>query len=446
MSNTWLFRPMDNSPLILFRIIFGVLISLESFGAIATGWVRENLVTPNFTFNFIGFDWLQFLVGPQMYLYFALMGILGICISFGYRYRFCMPAFTILWTGAYLLQKTAYNNHYYLLILLAIIMCFMPATSSRSLDVKQGRLTENQWMPAYVKWIFVLQLFLVYTYAAIAKLYPDWIDLTFIRFLLSTKAEYPLIGDILQNPSLQTVIAWGGLIFDGLIIPALLWKPSRKIAFLLAIVFHLFNSVVFQIGIFPYLSLALTVFFFAPETIRKLFFKQGPLDERNKPTFSRPKAIWIWGWALYFLIQTVLPLRHHMIPGDVLWTEEGHRMSWRMMLRARYGSIQFEVVNKETGARTVPDLSQMLTKRQQVRIAGYPDLIWQFAQRLAREYKLEGQDVAVYANAKVSINARPLEQFTDPRVDLATEDWDPFRHHHWILPSPIDEKATTRID
>ncbi|MBT8236026.1 MAG: HTTM domain-containing protein [Bacteroidia bacterium] len=442
MSTARLFRPMDNSPLIVFRIIFGALISLECFGAIATGWVRENVVEPTFTFNFIGFEWLQFLVGPQMYLYFALMGILGICISLGYRYRFCMPAFTLLWTGAYLLQKTAYNNHYYLLILLALIMCFMPANSSHSLDMKQGRLTENQWMPAYVKWIFVLQLFLVYSYAAIAKLYPDWTDLTFIRFLLQTKADYPLIGDVLQSPSLHSVITWGGLLFDALIIPALLWKPSRIIAFFVAIVFHLFNSIVFQIGIFPYLSLALTLFFFSPGTIRKLFFKQTPLEEGDKPAFSPPKAIWIWGWAIYFLIQTILPLRHHMIPGEVLWTEEGHRMSWRMMLRARYGSIQFEVVNKETGARTVPDISQMLSKRQQIRIAGYPDLIWQFAQRLAREYALDGQDVAVYANAKVSINGRPLEQFTDPRVDLAGEDWDPYRHHHWILPSPIHESHT----
>ena len=422
MSTAWLFRPMDNSPLIVFRIMFGALISLESFGAIATGWVRENLVEPTFTFNFIGFDWLQFLVGPQVYFYFVLMGILGICISLGYRYRFCMPAFTLLWTGAYLLQKTAYNNHYYLLILLALIMCFMPANSSHSLDIKQKRTTENQWMPAYVKWIFVLQLFLVYSYATIAKLYPDWTDLTFIRLLLGSKAEYPLIGNALQDPLLQSVIAWGGLFFDGLIIPALLWKPSRKIAFLLAIVFHLFNSLVFQIGIFPYLALALTVFFFSPGYIRKLFFKQGPLDKSNKPTFAQPKAVWIWGWAIYFLIQIALPLRHHLIPGEVLWTEEGHRMSWRMMLRSLNCSIQFDLVNKETGTRTVPDLSQMLTKKQRARVAAYPDLIWQFAQRLAREYALEGQDVAVYANAKVSINGRPLEQFTDPRVDLAGED------------------------
>ena len=125
MSPRFLSERIDNSPLIVFRIILGLLISLECFGAIITGWVRTNLVEPSFTFNFIGFDWLQPLVGPQMYAYFIIMGALGLCIMLGYRYRFSIIAFSLMWTGAYLLQKTSYNNHYYLLILIAGIMWFL---------------------------------------------------------------------------------------------------------------------------------------------------------------------------------------------------------------------------------------------------------------------------------------------------------------------------------
>ncbi|HSR60491.1 MAG TPA: HTTM domain-containing protein, partial [Robiginitalea sp.] len=64
-----LFSRIDNSPLVLFRICFGVLIALECFGAIATGWVRRTLVEPEFTFPFIGFEWLQPLPGMGMYGY-----------------------------------------------------------------------------------------------------------------------------------------------------------------------------------------------------------------------------------------------------------------------------------------------------------------------------------------------------------------------------------------
>ena len=248
MNETFLTKRVDNSPLIIFRIILGLLISLECFGAIATGWVRTNLVEPSFTFNFIGFDWLQPLVGPQMYAYFVVMGILGICIMLGFRYRFSMIAFTILWTGAYLLQKTSYNNHYYLLILIASIMCFLPANKGYSLDVKRDPMLASNSMPAYVKWIFVAQLFVVYTYAAIAKIYGDWLDTSFIAYLLKPKADYPIIGAALQSPTMHKIVATYGILFDLLIIPALLWKRTRVLALIFSIVFHLFNSIVFQTG------------------------------------------------------------------------------------------------------------------------------------------------------------------------------------------------------
>ena len=437
MKMAFLTRPMDNSPLIIFRIFFGLLISLECFGAIATGWVRTNLVEPVFTFNFIGFDWLQPLVGPQMYVYFTLMGILGICILIGYKYRFSMIAFTMLWSGAYFLQKTSYNNHYYLLILLSFIMCFLPANKAYAWDARKSAQGESQFMPEYVKWIIVSQLFIVYTYAAIAKLYGDWLDLIFIEYLLRGKSDYPVIGELLQTRGMHRTMAVYGILFDLLVVPALLWKPTRTIAFAFSVIFHLFNSIVFQIGIFPYLSLALTVFFFEPQTIRKLFFpKRARLPEVPQSTL-RLSNLFIWGWGIYFVIQLVLPLRHHLIQGDVLWTEEGHRLSWRMMLRSRSGTIHFEVEDKEAGSRTVVNLSGFLTQKQQYRVAAYPDFIWQFAQHLKKIYAEQGKDVAVYAKAKIRINGKPAQEFVDTRVDLASEPWDPFRHHHWILPSPL---------
>lgn len=438
MNGAFLTRAIDNSPLIVFRIILGLLISLECFGAIATGWVRTNLVEPAFTFNFIGFDWLQPLVGPQMYLYFVIMGLLGIGIMIGYRYRFCIIAFTLMWTIAYLLQKTAYNNHYYLLILIAFIMCFLPANCGNSIDVRHDPSVASNNMPAFVKWIFVAQLFLVYTYAAIAKIYGDWLDLRFIEYLLQTKADYPVIGTALQTPLMHKIVATYGILFDLLVIPALLWKRTRVLALVLSIVFHLFNSIVFQIGIFPYLSLGFMVFFFEPEQIRRIFLpKRKPFDGKRKGQFRLQPWFYAF-WGLYFSIQLLLPLRHYAIGGEVLWTEEGHRLSWRMMLRSRTGNIQFVVVDKGTGTRTIADLTQYLTPKQQQRVAAYPDFIWQFAQRLQQEYAKLGQEVAVFAHSRISINGRPGAPFINSTVDLAGEKWDHFRHHEWILPSPLE--------
>ena len=134
MWNRWLFKRVDNSALIFFRIAFGLLIALEAIGGIFTGWVRRTLVEPDFTFNFIGFEFLQPLPGDLMYYYYAVMGIFGILVMIGFKYRFSMFCYTLMWAAVYLMQKSSYNNHYYLLMLLCFIMIFLPAHKALSYD------------------------------------------------------------------------------------------------------------------------------------------------------------------------------------------------------------------------------------------------------------------------------------------------------------------------
>ena len=438
MVSRVLFQRIDNSPLIIFRIFFGILISLESFGALATGWVRRNLVEPTYHFPFIDFEWLQPLPGSGMYFYFAIMGLLGILISLGWKYRISMISFTVLWTGVYLMQKTAYNNHYYLLVLICLLMCFFPAHRSHSLDVRSNSALKTNSMYAYVKWIIVLQLFIVYTYAAIAKMYGDWLDFSMIEVLMKPKASYPIVGDFLQLHWVHQIIGTAGILFDLFIVPALLWKPTRKIAFMLSIFFHLFNSAIFQIGIFPYLSLAFTVFFFEPETIRKLFFRKKKPYTKNEYLEPSYKNALISFGILYFTLQFLLPLRHYVIADDVLWTEEGHRMSWRMMLRSRSGKGVFTVVDKNTKEKFPVQADDYLSQSQIRKVYTYPDFAWQFAQFLKREFEKEGKEVAVYLkNSRISINGKPYVSFIDDETDLASEKWNPWQHHEWILPSNL---------
>tara|TARA_R110000751_G_scaffold4549_3_gene22133 strand:+ start:3731 stop:5050 length:1320 start_codon:yes stop_codon:yes gene_type:complete len=436
MLDRFLFKQIDNSPLLIFRIFFGILVSLECYGAIATGWVKKNLIDPEFTFNFIGLDWLQPLPGIGMYLYFIVMGTLGIFIALGYRYRFSAGAFALLWTAVYLMQKTAYNNHYYLLILIALIMAFMPANRDYSLDARRNPSIRTNHMSAYLKWAIVLQLFIVYTYASVAKLYGDWLDFSIIEILFKNKKSYPIIGGLLQEPLVHRVVGISGILFDLLIVPALLWKHTRKWAFVASLFFHLFNSIVFQIGIFPYLALAFTVFFFEPETIRKLFFKKKEPYLENVLTVPPQRELVLGILSLYFLIQLVLPIRHYFIEDDVLWTEEGHRMSWRMMLRSRTGITTFKIVNHTNGNSYLVNLDDYLSRGQKSKIKSYPDFMWQFAQRLKREYNEKGEDISVFVNSRVSINGKPYQEFIDPKIDLGNVSWNYFGHNDWILPSP----------
>lgn len=433
--NNWLFKHIDNSALIVFRIIFGLLCFLESIGAIFTGWIKRTLVEPDFTFNFIGLEFLQPLPGNGMYYYYALMGIFGLLIMVGYKYRFSMFAFTIMWSVTYLMQKSSYNNHYYLLMILSAIMVCLPAHKYASVDAKLNPEIKSYAMPQWCRWVVILQLFIVYTYASLAKLYPDWLDASVIEILMKGKSNYLIVGDFLQQKWVHYVLAYGGILFDGLIIPFLLFRPTRKYAFIISIFFHLFNSFVFQIGIFPYLSLAFSLFFFPAEKIQKLFLKKKPFyasDEISIPKFKTPLIII---FIIYFVIQIGLPLRHHFIEDDVLWTEEGHRLSWRMMLRSKSGQTTYWVENKDTGKRTYVDLNKYLTRKQKRAASVKPDVIWQFSQRLKQKFKDKGQDVTVYVDCKVSINGKPYKTLINPNIDMASVEWDVFKHSDWILPS-----------
>ena len=435
MLNNWLFRHIDNSALIVFRIIFGLLCFLESVGAIFTGWIKRTLVDPDFTFNFIGFEFLQPLPGNGMYYYYAIMGVFGLLIMLGYKYRFSMFAFFIMWSATYLMQKSSYNNHYYLLMLLSGIMVFLPANKYASLDAKLNPEIKIYSMPQWCRWVVIIQLFIVYTYASIAKIYPDWLDATVIEFMMKGKKNYFLVGDFLQQKWLHYVLAYGGIIFDGLIIPLLLFKPTRKYAFIASVFFHVFNSIIFQIGIFPYLSLAFSLFFFPSEKIQKIFLKKKPFFNSKNVVIPKLKTPLIIGFLIYFIIQIGLPLRHHFIDDNVLWTEEGHRLSWRMMLRSKSGKTTYWVKNKETGIRSYVDLKKYLSKKQIRAASTKPDVMWQFSQHLKQKFKEDGQDVAVFINSKVSVNGKPYKTFINPDINIANEEWQIFKHNNWILPS-----------
>ncbi|MEP0984767.1 HTTM domain-containing protein [Ekhidna sp.] len=421
---------IDNSPLVLFRMIFGFLAAAESFGAIFTGWVHKAFIVPQFTFTVIGFEWLQPLEGDGMIYYFIIMGTSAIFIMLGLFYRASAFTFFSMWTLVYMMQKTHYNNHYYLLVLLSAAMLLLPAHKSKSLDAKLGFTVGKETCVRICHWFFIIQIIIVYTYASFHKIHLDWLEARPLGIWFNYKSSYWLIGPLLQEKWFQYAIAWGGIVYDGTIVFLLLHPKTRKLGFALSIFFNLFNSFVFQIGIFPYLMIGLTVFFFPPETIRQTFFRG-----KAKVYPIRKKLSLAWTYVLigYFIFQVLLPVRHHLIKGDVSFTEEGHRLSWRMMLRAKSGTINMYLVDKQSGEREQVVLRDHVSPHQRAALAGQPDMIWQLAQRIKNEKAKEGREVSVYADAKISLNGYKRKALIDKEVDLANVPWESFRHSNWIL-------------
>ena len=132
------------------------------------------------------------------------------------------------------------------------------------------------------------------------------------------------------------------------------------------------------------------------------------------------------------LTHIALPLRHHAFPGDVTYTEEGHRYSWRMMLRAKRGLGRFVVKHPESGFEERIDPYDHLWPRQCRKMLTHPDMIWQFAQYLEKEYSEEYPGIEVYAHIRVKVNDHKRQNFIDRERNLAVEEWSFFEHHDWI--------------
>lgn len=427
----------DNSPLIVFRIFFGALMVAEAFGAIALGWVAETFVDPRHSFTFFGFEWTDFLIGPTMYWYYSAMGVLGIAITIGYRYRLSMLIFSIMWALSYFMQKSHYNNHYYLVMLVSFWMLLMPAHRYASLDVKHRRVLPSLTCPNWCILYFKVQFAIVYFYGTIAKLYPDWLAARPTSIWLRAKSHYPIIGGLFEYDWFPYFIAYGGILYDGLIIPALLWRKTRMLAIAFSLFFHLFNSAVFQVGIFPYFALAVAMFFFEPETIRRVFLRKKPPVTSEVQIITQKENKWIKPvFVTYFIIQILLPLRHHLIEGNVLWDEAGHRLSWRMMLRSKGGYCTFNV--HYDGDKKKRVMGRDFLASHQVRDAATrPDMLYRSIDYLV-EY-LNERDIepeAIYCNCQVSVNGREIQPLVKPDFNMLEAEWDYFGRQEWIAKEP----------
>ncbi len=82
-----------------------------------------------------------------------------------------------------------------------------------------------------------------------------------------------------------------------------------------------------------------------------IFYKVDAL--RKKLGFLLSDRMFFYFWIFYVLFQSLFPLRHFLYPGNHLWTEQGFRFSWQIMLVQKNGIVSFRVVNRQTGETNV---------------------------------------------------------------------------------------------
>ena len=457
LARAWASRPVPGWSAAAFRVIFGLVGLVVVVRLFAHGWIGELYVAPEYHFSYPGFGWVKPLPGWGMYLHFAALGVLSVCVTVGYRYRLCAALFFVGFIYAELIDRTTYLNHHYWIVLAALLIIFLPLNRVGSVDAWRNPATRSDSLPSWVIWALRAQVGVVYVFAGIAKLNPDWLlHAQPMRVWLYQHGDMPLAGPLLQEVWVAFAMSWAGAAFDLTIVGWLLWRRTRLWAYLVLVGFHVTTWVLFpRLGVFPWMMIGASLVFFDPDWPRRAvsmiwdwrgwvlgqspsprpspikgeagyaMLNRAPSSiegERAGPLsgLSWGKRAALIGLGAFALFQVLMPLRHFAYPSNVRWSEEGYLLSWRVMLTEKVGFVQYRVKDPDTRQAWIVSPDEYLTPLQVERMAIQPDLILQTAHFIAEDFAERGfPDVTVIADAFVAWNGRANERLIEPDTDLA---------------------------
>jgi hypothetical protein len=140
----------------------------------------------------------------------------------------------------------------------------VPANRKYSVDVWLNPKIKVDEVPYWtILWI-KFQIALLYFYAGIAKLHPDWLLYAQpLKIWLSRNSDLPIIGNFLSLQITAYLFSWFGAIYDLSIAFFLYYKRTRLIAYLAVVIFHLMTAILFNIGVFPMVMIFFTTIFFS---------------------------------------------------------------------------------------------------------------------------------------------------------------------------------------
>ncbi len=434
----WLFKPIDIAYLVYFRIAFGFLMTCYSVYKITGGGARELYVRPDYFFPHLGFAWVPILPDTAMYALFAVMSLCSVLITLGLFYRLSSVVFALLMTYTFVIDKAHYLNHHYLMCLLSWCMALLPANRAFALDCVQHPDLRASTIPAWTLWLLRFHIAVPYFFGGIAKFDADWLSGRPMELTLSRSDWHPLLGPWTDSVALIQFFTWGGLLFDLLVVPGLLWKPTRGFAFAMCLLFHLTNSSVFTIGVFPWLMIAATALFFPPDWPRRLFARRLRIPAPPSPLkwsqLSRRARAGLMLATVYVAFHCLFPLRHLLLDREANWTERGHFFAWHMLLREKRCGLRVYAVDRETREVSVVDARPYVTRLQLSRVSRDPEMIRQLAHHIHRDLQQStGKDVEIRVLSLVSLNGRRPQLLIDPTVDLSREAWS-WSIPAWIMP------------
>ncbi len=427
----------SSAPLATFRILFGLLMAISILRFCLNGWIEKLYLEPDFHFKYYGFSWVQVPPPAITYALFIICFLSAISVAIGFKYRASIVLFFLSFTYIELMDKTTYLNHYYFISVLSFLMIFLPMHLYFSWDSRKNNVLK---VPLYTVNAIKLMLAIVYIYAGLAKLNPDWLLRAMpLAIWLPSKYSVPFLGDFLHQTWTHYFFSWAGALYDLFIVFFLVYSPTRTWAYITVVLFHLLTGVLFPIGMFPYVMIVSTLIFFSSDIHQKALDKLAGILGYEVGQSSNPSDYRTPSWTrtiliFFFSLQFLLPLRFLAYPGKLFWTEEGYRFSWRVMLMEKAGYAQFKVVDGQSGKNFRVDNSDFLTAFQEKQMSTQADFILEYAHYLGDHFASQGhKNLEIYVESYAALNGAKSQPFIDPSADLLKIN-DSFAHRKWVLP------------
>ncbi|MEO7035181.1 MAG: HTTM domain-containing protein [Polyangiaceae bacterium] len=432
-------RPVDAASVAAFRILFGGLMVLSTVRFFGRGWIAEDYAKPHWFFPYWGFAWVHPFSVAGMYALYGVIALSALAVLLGVAYRAAAAVFALSFSYAHLCDKSNYLNHYYLVSLIACLFVLLPLEREFSWRARSRPSERRGRVRAWVLYLLRFQIGVVYVFGGLGKLGSDWLlHGEPLHLWLAMSAELPVLGRLLVEPRAGLALSWAGALFDLSIVPLLCWRVTRTPAYVVLVVFHVLTALLFQIGMFPWIMIISATLFLDPSWPRALARRWSGAGVAAVPDGVAGAPLGVAARvlaAVYATYQILTPLRSLLYPGNTLWTEEGFRFSWKVMLIEKVGTLDLDVVDASGGRYTVSP-SQYLTPFQARMTATQPDMILEFAHYVARDFEAHGHGaVRVYADSQVSFNGRRHHRLIDPKRDL-TREVDCLSHQTFILPAP----------
>lgn len=409
-------QPVSGTGLGIFRIGYGLIMLLELIQL--RPYIVHDLLPSRFRFTYDGFDWLPALPFEAMNVFFWVLMVMAVGVILGFWLKWASRILVAGYLYAFLLDVGHYNNHYYLYILIGILLSFTQADRCLSIG---NRGWKSPGIPRWQLLLLKVQIALVYFYGGISKLETDWLMGVQMELWLPEGEDIPVWGAVFSRETIVSLFSIGGVILDLSAGFLLFWKKSRKAIIAALLIFHLTNALIWNIGYFPWFMILSLVLFM------DFSFVRGQ-------AFQPPKRLTRALLIAFLCFQILFPLRRFLYSGHSSWTGQGHLFAWRMMLGDHVDRVRVFV--GQEGEELVPvALEEYITRRQLQKASRTPKQYLKFAHFLAATARQNG---ATHPDVRMevykSLNGRPEQMLISPERNLANIPYPYFGKAHFLEP------------